>query len=75
MNAGVSNSRRLFVSCTWCALLEDEELARDVTYDRQYLIGQQHVVTTVDLCAINLNLRIDECQVRFPEFGHAHVHH
>ena len=53
-------------------LLEDKELARDLTYDRQQLLSQQHVTAA---CAVNVNLRIDEYHIRFPKLEHAREHH
>jgi len=46
--SGCPHSRRLIVSQARCAcrstvLLEDKELARDLTHDRQNLVSQQHV--------------------------------
>jgi len=35
MKAGVSLSRRMIVSGVRCVLLEDKELARDITHDKR----------------------------------------
>jgi len=49
-------------------LLEDKELARDLTHDRQQLLSQQHVTA---VCAINLNPRNDNYKlIHFLKLGH-----
>jgi len=73
MKAGVFHYRRLIMSVyRGTILMEDKELSRDLTHDRQYLLSQRHITA---VWAINLNPRIDEYQVHFPEFGHADEHH
>jgi len=76
MKADVSHSRRLNISqaavCRSIVLLEDKELARNLTHDRQQLPSQQHGTA---VCTINLHPRIDKYQVRFPKLGYDNEHH
>jgi len=40
--------------------MEDKALATDLTYDRQQLLSQKHLMV---VCAIDLHSKIDEYQV------------
>jgi len=66
MKAGVSHSRRLTVSQAECAVAKNSQRSHGSS------VGMQHLTA---LCAVNLNPRIVEYQVRFPELGRAYEHH
>ena len=78
MNAGVSFEK---VDCPTrsvsrnIALLEDNELATDLTHDRQKLLSQKHLTV---VSVIDLHCSIDKNQVYsgpFAQCGHTHGHH
>jgi len=74
-NAGVSSQK---VDCLArsvsrnIVLLEDKELATDLTHDRQKLLSQKHLTA---VCAIDIHSSIDKNKVHWPQLGHTHGHH
>jgi len=77
MKAGISHSRRLIVLQARCAgalsfwkTKNSPEISR-VTYSSCSVSSTSWQYT----CAVNLNPKIDEYQVRFPELGHARERH
>ena len=59
----------IIIICKSTFLLQDKELARDLTRDR---LSWQHILRVSWVCAVNLHPSVNKYYVRFPELRHTH---